>query len=102
MLSCIIHDTCIGSEENFLFWQYMELCVDFLSPLLITWFRRREIGETSVKHGLKGVDKKLKKITLLAYPWSYMIISELMWSMYLVAMFLNCALYCYFSIFCPF
>ena len=98
----MIYDTCIGSEEDLLFWWYMELCVDLLSFLLITWFRRRDIGETHVKHGLKGVKNRLKKITLRAYPRSYMILSELMWSMYYVAMFLNCALSCYFSVFRPF
>ena len=102
MRSCIIHDTCINSEEDLLFWWYMELCVDFLSLLLITWFCRRDIGKASVKHGLKGAEKRLKKITLLAYPLSYMILLELMWSMYSVAMILSCALCCYFSIFCPF
>ena len=102
MFSRMIYDTCIGSEEDLLFWWYMELCVDLLSFLLITCFRRRDIGETHVKHGLKGVKKRLNKITLLAYPRSYMILSELMWSMYSVAMFLNCALSCYFSVFRPF
>ena len=98
MFSCIIYDTCIGFEEDLLFWRYIELCVDFLSFLLITWFHRRDIGETSVKHRLKGVEKRLKKITLLAY----MFLSELMWSTYSVAMFLICALCCYFSAFHPF
>ncbi len=81
----------------------MGLCVDLLSFLFIlTCSRRRDIDETQVKHGLKGVKKRLNKITLLAYPRSYMILSELMWSMYSVAMFLNCALSCYFSVFRPF
>ena len=98
----MIYDKCIGYEEDLLFWRYIELCVDLLSFLLITCVRRRDIGETHVKHGLKGVKKRLNKITLLAYPRSYMILSELMWSMYSVAMFLNCALSCYFSVFRPF
>ena len=75
------------------------MCVDLMSILFVTCFRRRDNSETHVKHELKGVKKRLKKRTLLSYPLSYMILSELMWSMYSVAMFLNCALSCYFSIF---
>ena len=52
--------------------------------------------------GLKGTKKCLNKITLFAYLWAYMIFTELMWSMYSVAMLLRCALSSFGAIYCPF
>ena len=53
-------------------------------------------------NGLKGTKKRLKKITLFAYPRAYMIFTELMWNMYSVAMLLRCALSSFGAIYCPF
>ena len=102
MVSRIVSDICIGSKENIVFWRYIEICANFLSFLLIMWFHQGVISKTILKHRLKGVEKRLGKITLLTNPWSYMILSELMWSMYSVAMLLNCALCCYCCVFHPF
>ena len=52
--------------------------------------------------GPKGERKRLNSITILAYPRSYMIFTELMWSMYSVAMILCCALSCFGTVFRPF
>ena len=89
---------------NRLFWCCVEACVDFYALcLLIRGTRRRETGVTCANENrLNGVRKRFNSITLLAYPRSYMILTELMWSMYSVAMFLCCALSCFGMVFQPF
>ena len=89
---------------NRLFWCCVEACVDFYALcLLIRGTRRRETGVTCANENrLNGVRKRFNSITLLAYPRSYMIFTELMWSMYSVAMFLCCALSCFDMVFRPF
>ena len=89
-----------------LFWFCVEICIDlFVFYALIRRPRRRDTGVTCANsngNGLKGVRKRLNSITLLAYPRSYMIFTELMWNMYSVAVLLSCALSCFGTVFCPF
>ena len=90
--------------DSFLFWFCVEICIDLFVFFLIRSLRRRDTGVTSnrLSFGLKGTKKRLNKITLLAYPRAYMIFTELMWSMYSVAMLLRCALSLFGEIYCPF
>lgn len=91
--------------DSFLFWFCVEICVDLFVFILIRSFRRRDTGVTSnrlTNNGLKGTKKRLKKITLFAYPRAYMILTALMWNMYSVAMLLRCALSSFGAIYCPF
>ena len=87
-----------------MFWFCMEVCVDLIAfCLLIRRPRRRETGVTCANDGgPKGERKRLNSITLLAYPRSYIIFTELPWSMWSIAIILNCALRCYFCVFQPF
>ena len=87
-----------------IFWFRMEVCVDLIALcMLICRPRQRETDVTCANNdGPKGERKRLNSITLLAYPWSYMIFTELMWNMYSVAMILSCALSCFGAVFRPF
>ena len=84
-------------------WFCFEVCVDLFVASLICGLRRRETGVTlSSSSGLKGTKKRMNKVTLFAYPRAYMIFSELMWSMYSVAMILRCALRLFGTVYLPF
>ena len=87
-----------------IFWLCMEVCVDLIALcMLIHRSCRREPGVTCANNfGPKGERKRLNSITILAYPRSYMIFTELMWNMYSVAMILCCALSCFGAVFRPF
>ena len=89
------------TTDSFVFWSWfcVEICVDLFVILLLRGLRRRDTGVTSkcVFASLKGTKKRVKRYTLLAYPRAYMIFSELMWSMWSVAMLIRCAL-CSFGI----
>ena len=94
LLSRTLLDTYNTTGDIFCF--CMEVCVHLIALcMLICSPRRREPGVTCAHNfGPKGERKRLNLITLLAYPRSYMIFTELMWSMYSVAMILCCALSC--------
>ena len=87
-----------------IFWFCMEVRVDLIAfCLLIRCPCRRETGVTCADDGgPKGERKRLNSITLLAYPQSYMIFTELMWNMNSVAMILCYALSCFGAVFRPF
>ena len=95
-----------GTPNPFVFWLWfcVEICVDLCIILLLRGLRRRDTGVTSkcVSASLKGTKKRVKRYTLLAYPRAYMIFSELMWSMWSVAMLIRCALCSFGTVYCPF
>ena len=95
-----------GTPNPFVFWLWfcVEICADLCIILLLRGFRRRDTGVTSNSNcaSLKGTKKRVKRYTLLAYPRAYMIFSELMWSMWSVAMLIRCALCSFGTVYCPF
>ena len=102
MCSPIISDKCIGSEEDLLFWRYMELCVDFFVNFAYNVVLLKENRRDTCEAWTEGCREEAETdnpscLSVVLYDFS-----ELMWSMYSVAMFLNCALCCYFSVFRPF
>ena len=102
MISCILLGTYNTTGD--IFWFCMEVYVDLIALcMLIRRHRRRETDVMCASNdGPKGERKMLNSITLLAYPRSYIIFTELMWSMYSVAMILSCALSCFGAVFRPF
>ena len=93
-----------GTTDPFVFWLWfcVEICVDLCVIWLLRGLRRRDTGVTSNFASLKGTKKRVKRYTLLAYPRAYMIFSELMWSMWSVAMLIRCALCSFGTVYCPF
>ena len=95
-----------GTTDPFVFWLWfcVEICIDLCVIWLLRGLRRRDTGVTSncTLASLKGTKKRVKRYMLLAYPRAYMIFSNLMWSMWSVAMLIRCALSSFGTVYCPF
>ena len=104
MVGRMFHDVHRATDPfGFWLWFFVEMCADLFVFSLLRGLRRRDTGGTTMclLDCPKGVKKRVKRYTLLAYPRAYMIFSELMWSMWSVAMLIRCALCSFGTVYCP-